>query len=104
MNTPIVREYHEPFTDKVEPGRGLVVIFVESETQRIVLLADTPWNQGASMTNAIEAVILSQGHLFPGGVFRQHRGRVYDIPQVALTVVSGSAMSRRCHVLMRTLP
>jgi hypothetical protein len=42
--------------DKVEPGRGLVAIFVESEEQRLVLLADTPWNRGASMTNAIEAI------------------------------------------------
>lgn len=57
MSGPIVREYHAPRPDRVEPGRGLAVIMVESETQRIVLLADTPWNQGASMTNAIEAVI-----------------------------------------------
>jgi len=53
----VVREYHAPWPDKVEPGQGLVVILVESEAQRLMLLADTPWNRGASMTNAVEAVI-----------------------------------------------
>ncbi|HQR53991.1 MAG TPA: hypothetical protein PLZ79_12030 [Burkholderiales bacterium] len=57
MSGAVVCEYHAPWPDKVEPGRGLVAIFVETEEQRLVLLADTPWNRGASMTNAIEAII-----------------------------------------------
>jgi hypothetical protein len=57
VSSPTLREYHAPWPDRVEPGRGLAVIMVESETQRLVLLADMPWNRGASMTNAIEAVI-----------------------------------------------
>lgn len=57
MSSLTLREYHAPMPDRVEPGRGLAVIMVESVDQRLVLLVDMPWNEGASMTNAIEAVV-----------------------------------------------
>jgi len=92
MRGPLLREYHAPWPEKVESGRGLAVILIESETQRLVLLADTPWNRGASMTNAIGAVLreVVEDILAPRGLdwrgvdwIELDSSGHYDVPQTS---------------------